>query len=55
VLDEKNELARLDRPRSLLRHQHPAGARRGFAAQGASELEFFAFKETFDSARGKHY
>jgi len=55
VFDEKTELPVSIAPRSLLRRQLQRARERGFVAQGASELEFFAFKETFESARDKHY
>jgi glutamine synthetase len=45
VFDEKSELPVSIAPRSLLRRQLQRARERGFVAQGASELEFFAFKE----------
>lgn len=42
-------------PRSMLRSQVEAAAQMGFKAFGASELEYFIFNETYDSAREKRY
>jgi glutamine synthetase len=42
-------------PRNVLRRQVERARSVGFVGQGASELEFFAFRETFESARAKHY
>ncbi len=42
-------------PRSVLRKQHERARERGYSVLGASELEFFAFKETFESAGAKGY
>ncbi|MBC7814946.1 MAG: glutamine synthetase, partial [Burkholderiales bacterium] len=40
-------------PRSILRRQLEAAAQMGHKALGSSELEYFIFKETYDSARDK--
>ncbi len=42
-------------PRSVLRRQLERAAAMGFQPMGATELEFFAFQETYESAHAKHY
>ena len=42
-------------PRRILQRQVERLAALGFTAKVASELEFYLFKETFESAREKHY
>ncbi len=42
-------------PRSVLRRQIERAAAAGLVARGATELEFFVFQETYDSAREKRY
>src|SRR5260221_828592 len=42
-------------PRSILKKQIAAATEMGYMAQGASELEYFIFDETYASARSKHY
>lgn len=42
-------------PRTILRKQIERLAAAGFTAKGASELEFFLFKETPESSRAKDY
>lgn len=42
-------------PRSILRRQMDAVAEMGFLPQGASELEYFIFDESYSDARTKHY
>jgi glutamine synthetase len=42
-------------PRRLLQRQVARLASLGYTARMASELEFYLFKETFESARAKHY
>jgi glutamine synthetase len=42
-------------PRSMLKRQMDAVAEMGFLPQGASELEYFIFDESYDSARARHY
>lgn len=42
-------------PRSVLRRQIERAAAAGLTALGATELEFFVFQETYDSAHEKHY
>ena len=42
-------------PRRMLQRQVERLAALGFTAKVASELEFYLFKETFESAREKHY
>jgi len=55
VFDERTEAPVAIAPRTLLRKQLARARERGFLALGASELEFFAFKETFESASAKGY
>ena len=43
------------RPRSILNRQVEDAAKMGYMAQGASELEYFIFEETYKSAREKDY
>ena len=42
-------------PRTILRRQLERARERGFSVLGASELEFFAFKESYESASAKGY
>ena len=42
-------------PRSMLKQQLARLNEAGFTAKGASELEYYLFKETFDSAKAKNY
>ena len=42
-------------PRQILRRQLDRLAERGLIANIGSELEFFLFRETYDSAREKRY
>jgi glutamine synthetase len=42
-------------PRSMLKHQINVAAEMGFLPQGASELEYFIFNESYSDARSKHY
>jgi glutamine synthetase len=42
-------------PRSILRKQLDAAAATGYRVLGASELEYYLFKETYDTSREKHY
>ena len=42
-------------PRGILRKQLARLKERGYMAYFASELEFFLFEETYDSARAKHW
>ncbi len=42
-------------PRAILRKQIARAREKGFVVKTAAELEFFAFDETYDSAREKHY
>ena len=42
-------------PRGILRKQVARLKERGYMAYFASELEFYLFDETYDSARGKHW
>ena len=42
-------------PRNILKRQLQASAELGYQAQGASELEYYLFDETYSSARAKHF
>ncbi len=42
-------------PRQVLKRQTARSLERGFVAKGASELEFFVFDETYESAHEKDY
>ncbi len=42
-------------PRSILRRQTGAAATRGFVAKGASELEFFLYRDSYRAAQAKGY
>jgi len=42
-------------PRSILRRQLELAKEQGFVPQGASEIEFYLFRETYDSAAEKGY
>jgi len=42
-------------PRSVLKRQIERATQAGYIAKGASELELFVFRETYESARAKHY
>jgi|CXWL01.1.fsa_nt_gi glutamine synthetase len=42
-------------PRTILRRQLARLAAQGMSAMGASELEYYIFKETYDSAKGKGF
>jgi glutamine synthetase len=42
-------------PRAILRKQVARLGERGYLAYFASELEFYLFNESYDSARGKHW
>src|SRR5260221_3137708 len=44
-----------DAPRDILKRQVERLAALGYTAKVASELEFYLFKETFESAREKQY
>ena len=55
VFDEDTEEPVAVAPRNVLRKQMARARERGYVAMGASELEFFAFKETYESAHAKGY
>jgi glutamine synthetase len=42
-------------PRSILKHQLARAAKAGYRVNAASELEYYLFKETYDSARAKRF
>lgn len=52
--DEQNNLIDIA-PRTILRRQVEKAQKMGFNPMMASELEFFLYKETIDSARSKDY
>src|SRR6185369_5412893 len=53
VSDEKTDTPVSVAPRSILNKQIEEAAKVGYMAQGASELEYFIFDETYKSAREK--
>ncbi len=55
VLDEHDQAPIAVAPRQVLRRQLEAAREAGYAVMAGSELEFFAFRETFESARRKGY
>ena len=55
VFDERTGAPVAIAPRTILRRQLARARERGFLALGASELEFFAFKETYESASAKGF
>jgi glutamine synthetase len=55
VFDEDHEEPVAVAPRNVLRRQMARANELGYVAMGASELEFFAFKETYESAHDKGY
>jgi glutamine synthetase len=55
IFDEKTHQQVNVAPRNILHRQIAAAANMGFSVQGASELEYFIFDETYPSARAKHY
>ncbi len=55
LYDEKAHAQVSVAPRSILNRQVTAAAAMGYLAQGASELEYFIFDETYKSAREKNY
>jgi len=55
VFDERTGAPVAIAPRTILRRQLARARERGFLALGASELEFFAFKETYESAGAKGF
>ena len=52
--DGRDELVELA-PRSILRRQLAIAAERGFTAMGASELELYVFKDSYETAAQKHF
>jgi len=55
VFDETSEEPVAVAPRNVLRRQMARARARGCVAMGASELEFFAFRESYASANAKGY
>jgi glutamine synthetase len=54
VYDNKEMLIPIA-PRSMLKRQLDIAKEMGFVPQGASELEYFIFSESYNNARTKHY
>src|SRR5881394_3740956 len=52
--EEEDELVPLA-PRSILRRQIARAAERGYTAFGASELELYVFKDSYESAAAKGF
>ncbi len=55
VLDHNDHADLPHSPRAILRRQVKRLQERGYLAYFASELEFYLFSETYDSARAKHW
>jgi len=55
VLDHHDHADLPHSPRAILRRQVKRLQERGYLAYFASELEFYLFSETYDSARAKHW
>jgi len=55
VFDEQTSEPVAVAPRTILRRQVERAMRAGYIAMGGSELELFLFRESYDSARSKHY
>jgi glutamine synthetase len=55
VLDHHDHADLSHSPRAILRRQVKRLQERGYLAYFASELEFYLFNETYDSARAKHW
>lgn len=55
VLDPHDHADLPHSPRAILRRQVKRLQERGYLAYFASELEFYLFSETYDSARAKHW
>ncbi len=53
--DDKTQTPISVAPRSILNKQIAEASKSGYLAQGASELEYFIFDETYKSARSKDY
>ncbi|PWT88713.1 MAG: glutamine synthetase [Acidobacteria bacterium] len=52
---EKDNTALEVSPRRILQRQTEEAAKEGYAVMGGSEIELYAFDETFESARAKNY
>ncbi|MEE8558499.1 MAG: glutamine synthetase family protein [Myxococcota bacterium] len=55
VFDERSGEPVAIAPRAVLRKQLDRARQEGYLPKGASELEFFIFRETYRSAHEKHY
>ncbi|GBD25044.1 Glutamate--isopropylamine ligase [bacterium HR30] len=55
VVNEETGLPVPVAPRTILRRQVERAAAKGFLPMGASELEFFVLRETYESAKRKHF
>lgn len=54
ICDDEHTLTPIA-PRSMLKRQMDSAMEMGFLPQGASELEYFIFDESYENARSKHY
>lgn len=55
IYDEDNDQLVEIAPRSILRQHAERAAKLGYLTMGASELELYVFKDTYDEAARKHY
>jgi len=55
VLNEESGEPVAVAPRTILKRQMERAAQQGFLAMGASELEFFVLRESYESAARKHF
>lgn len=55
LLDVEKETPVAVAPRNILKRQVERAASMGYTALGASELEFYVFKESYESAKAKHF
>jgi glutamine synthetase len=55
VIDEHTNTPVTIAPRTLLQQQVARAAEQGYTAMGASELEFYLFKDSYEVAAGKQY
>lgn len=55
VFDEHEHRLTAISPRSILKKQLAAAEESGYRAMGASELEYYIFRESYDAARDKGY
>jgi glutamine synthetase len=55
VYHEKHDTPVEMAPRSILRRQVERAAKQGYVAMGGSEVEFYLFNESYETAAAKHY